>query len=82
VADKQRLTVVQMLPDLDAGGVERGTLEVAGALVRAGHRSVVISAGGRMVARLREEGSEHLECCRRGSPISPGGACPLHEHAS
>ena len=32
----RRLTVVQLLPALDAGGVEQSTLEIAGALVRAG----------------------------------------------
>ena len=29
-----RMTVLQLLPDLNVGGVERGTLEVANALVR------------------------------------------------
>ncbi|HXH02079.1 MAG TPA: glycosyltransferase family 4 protein [Candidatus Competibacteraceae bacterium] len=54
------LRVVQILPALDGGGVERGTLEVARALVAAGHRSVVISAGGRLVEPLLRAGSEHL----------------------
>lgn len=55
-----RMTVVQMLPALNSGGVERGTLEIARALVEAGHRSVVISSGGRLVAQLEAEGSEHV----------------------
>ncbi len=55
-----RLSVAQLLPALDGGGVERGTLEVARELVQRGHRSVVISAGGRLVADLISEGSEHL----------------------
>lgn len=55
-----RLTVVQMLPTLNSGGVEYGTLEMARALVAAGHRSIVISAGGRLVAQLEAEGSEHI----------------------
>ncbi|HET8731753.1 MAG TPA: glycosyltransferase [Moraxellaceae bacterium] len=54
------LTVVQILPSLEAGGVERCTLETARALVAAGHRSVVISSGGRMVEQLIREGSEHV----------------------
>jgi glycosyltransferase involved in cell wall biosynthesis len=49
-----------MLPALDSGGVERGTLEIGRALVAAGHRSLVISAGGRLTERLVAEGSEHL----------------------
>lgn len=54
------LTVLQTLPALNAGGVERCTLETARALVAAGHRSVVVSSGGRMVAQLLAEGSEHI----------------------
>ncbi len=57
---ERRLTVVQILPALDSGGVERGTLEVGKRLVELGHRSIVISAGGRMVPQLLREGSEHI----------------------
>jgi len=57
---ERALTVVQVLPALEGGGVERGTLEVARELVRRGHSSIVISAGGRMVAELEREGSEHI----------------------
>ncbi|MDP2786949.1 MAG: glycosyltransferase family 4 protein [Pseudomonadota bacterium] len=56
----RHLTVVQVLPALESGGVERGTLEVGKYLVDHGHRSIVISAGGRLVAQLEREGSEHL----------------------
>lgn len=55
------LTVVQLLPALDAGGVERSTLEIAAALVEAGHRAVVVSAGGRLLPKLLESGAEHVE---------------------
>ncbi|MDO1529309.1 glycosyltransferase [Fulvimonas sp. R45] len=55
------LTVVQLIPALNAGGAERSALEVARALVQAGHRSVVVSAGGRLVPQLQAEGSEHVE---------------------
>lgn len=57
----RRLTVVQLLPALGSGGVERSTLEIAEALVRAGHRSVVVSAGGRLVDTLLATGAEHVE---------------------
>lgn len=49
-----------MLPDLDGGGVERGTLELGKYLVERGHRSLVMSAGGRMVPQLEGEGSTHF----------------------
>lgn len=55
------LSVIQLLPALNAGGVERGTLEIAKELVKRGHRSIVISAGGRLVNDLVNSGSEHLQ---------------------
>lgn len=54
------ISVVQMLPELNAGGVERGTLELSRFLVEQGHRSLVVSQGGAMVSRLIEEGGRHL----------------------
>lgn len=59
-APVRSLTVVQLIPALQSGGAERSALEVARALVQAGHRSVVISAGGRLVGQLQAEGSEHI----------------------
>ncbi|HJW46936.1 MAG TPA: glycosyltransferase family 4 protein [Lysobacter sp.] len=56
----RRLTVVQLLPALESGGVERSTLEIADALVRAGHRAIVVSAGGRLVPKLQALGAEHI----------------------
>jgi glycosyltransferase involved in cell wall biosynthesis len=55
------MKVLQVLPALDSGGVERGTLEIARALVAADHESWVVSAGGRLVSRLRRQGSQHIE---------------------
>jgi glycosyltransferase involved in cell wall biosynthesis len=57
----RRLTVMQLVPALDAGGAERSTLEMADALVRAGHRAVVVSAGGRWLPQLEQLGAEHLK---------------------
>lgn len=56
----RRLTVVQLLPALESGGVERSTLEIAQALVDAGHRAIVVSKGGRLVPRLEAMGAEHV----------------------
>ena len=56
----RRLTVLQLLPALESGGVERSTLEIAEALVRAGHRALVVSAGGRLVPKLQALGAEHI----------------------
>jgi glycosyltransferase involved in cell wall biosynthesis len=60
VTPAKTLTVVQLIPAMHAGGAERSALEIARALVQAGHRSIVISAGGRMVQQLEAEGSTHI----------------------
>ncbi len=54
------IKVVQMLPELESGGVERGTLEVGKYLADHGNRSLVISGGGRLVSQLEQEGSSHV----------------------
>lgn len=54
--------VLQVLPSLDAGGggVERGTIEIAQALIDAGCRAIVASAGGQMTRELSRIGATHL----------------------
>ncbi|MGY8962767.1 MAG: glycosyl transferase, partial [Rhodospirillales bacterium] len=50
-----------MLPAMGTGGVERGTIEVAEALVAAGWRALVASEGGLQVRELLRVGAEHIE---------------------
>lgn len=58
---RESITVMQLLPELNSGGVERGTVEMGRFLVRNGHRSLVVSGGGRLVEQLQEEGSKHFQ---------------------
>jgi len=51
---------MQVLPELDGGGVERGTLEISRGLVARGHRSLVVSAGGGLVEQLEGQGGKHF----------------------
>ena len=63
-------TVLQVLPALESGGVERGTLEIADAVIRAGGRALVASAGGRLVAPLERLGARHVTLpLRSKSPL-------------
>jgi glycosyltransferase involved in cell wall biosynthesis len=48
-------TLLQVVPRLDAGGVEQTTLDIDAAVVAAGGRSLVASAGGRMEGALKGE---------------------------
>jgi len=52
--------ILQLLPALDSGGVERGTLEIAEAQLAAGFRAVVASRGGRLAGELEALGATHL----------------------
>jgi len=52
--------VMQLLPALESGGVERSTLEINQALVKAGYRSLVASAGGRLQGELKACGGTHI----------------------
>jgi glycosyltransferase involved in cell wall biosynthesis len=60
VTEAKPPAVLQVLPALGSGGVERGTLEIADALVRAGLRAVVASSGGALVPRLEALGARHV----------------------
>ncbi len=57
----KKISVLQVLPDLNSGGVERGTLEINKYLVSIGCRSMVISDGGRMVEELERDKGEHYK---------------------
>ncbi len=53
-------TILQVIPELETGGAERTTLEVAAAIVKAGGRALVVSEGGPLVERLDALGAEHI----------------------
>ena len=50
------MKILQVVPALSAGGVERTTIEIAGALHQAGHTPYVASAGGRLESELTDAG--------------------------
>ena len=54
-------TVLQVLPALETGGVERSTVDIAQALVAAGWGALVASAGGPMENELRRVGADHWQ---------------------
>jgi glycosyltransferase involved in cell wall biosynthesis len=54
------MKVLQILPELNAGGVERGTVELARFLVSRGHEALVISNGGQLIPELESAGARHL----------------------
>jgi glycosyltransferase involved in cell wall biosynthesis len=59
-AKAERLAVLQVLPSLITGGVERGTIEITRAIAEAGGTAVVASAGGRMTPMVQHAGGRHV----------------------
>ncbi|PCJ56656.1 MAG: glycosyl transferase [Rhodospirillaceae bacterium] len=59
-AENRTPVVLQVLPAMVTGGVERGTVDIAASLVEAGWTSLVASAGGPMEHEIRRTGATHL----------------------
>ncbi|SFR85432.1 Glycosyltransferase involved in cell wall bisynthesis [Marinobacter daqiaonensis] len=72
------MRVLQVLPALYSGGVERGTVEFAAELVRRGHESFVVSQGGPKIRELEAQGSTHVTLpVHRKSLASFGQILPM-----
>lgn len=66
-----QLTILQVLPALKVGGVERGTVEFAIYLKQQGYKPIIVSAGGALVAELNNHQITHLTMnVGKKSPIS------------
>lgn len=69
--------ILQVLPRLESGGVERGTVEIAQATVQAGLRSFVASSGGPLVHRITRLGGTHLEL-----PLASKNPLQMYQNAT
>lgn len=58
--DPKPPVILQLLPALDEGGTERGTVDLARYLIANGWTALVASAGGAAVERLQELGANHV----------------------
>ena len=54
------MKILQILPEMHAGGVEMCVLETARHLVNDGHEAIVVSNGGRLVGELEKAGARHV----------------------
>lgn len=68
------MKIIQILPELNAGGVEGHVLDLAGFLASTGHESIVISNGGNMVAKLQQRGVRHVSM-----PVHRKSLCSLFQ---
>jgi glycosyltransferase involved in cell wall biosynthesis len=57
----KKLTVLQVIPNLGAGGAEQTTVDVTSALVKAGHKAIVVSNGGFRTHEIHRAGGISIE---------------------
>ena len=69
------MNILQIVPELKSGGVERGTVDFAKYLLAQGHRSVLVSNGGPLVNSLLDSGVLHFSLRARAF-----GHHPQREH--
>lgn len=67
------MKVVQLLPELNEGGVERGTVELSRELVKRGIDSIVVSAGGKLAEQIEADGGRHycFDLCSKNLLTAP-----------
>jgi glycosyltransferase involved in cell wall biosynthesis len=61
ISQEKKPVVMQILPGLQSGGVERGVIDIAKALKKSDFEPIVVSKGGILVYQLREAGIAHIE---------------------
>jgi glycosyltransferase involved in cell wall biosynthesis len=54
------MRIVQVIPELNEGGVERGVVELNREYVKSGIESYIISNGGKLVNQITQDGGNHL----------------------
>lgn len=55
------MKIVQLLPELNEGGVERGVVDLSRELVVKDYESIVISSGGKLVKQIEADGGKHIQ---------------------
>jgi glycosyltransferase involved in cell wall biosynthesis len=79
VQTKEPLRILQVLPELNEGGVERGAVEMNRELVKRGIDSYVMSKGGLLAKRIQRDGGRHvaLDVCSKNPLTAPWRALSL-----
>ncbi|HEV8077565.1 MAG TPA: glycosyltransferase family 4 protein [Marinobacter sp.] len=74
------MKILQALPALNSGGVERGTVDFSAELVKRGHESFVVSSGGPMAEQICGQGWTHIHMpIHRKTPASFGQILPMRK---
>lgn len=60
LTDYHKPTILQVVPSLIAGGVERGSIETARAIIAMGGNAMIASSGGPLVSKVIDTGAHHI----------------------
>jgi glycosyltransferase involved in cell wall biosynthesis len=58
--EEKDLVIMQIIPELGAGGAEQGCIDTAAAIVSAGAKAIIVSHGGYRIRELERIGAEHI----------------------
>lgn len=61
VEEYHKKTILKVVPALNLGEVERGIIDLARMIIDSGDNFIVISGGGKLVAKLEEVGALHIQ---------------------
>ena len=75
--DRRRPVILQIVPRLDIGGAERGTVDMARAIVEAGGTALVVSEGGVLEAELLRAKARHIVL-----PVASKSPFTIHRNIS
>lgn len=75
------MKIVQLIPELNEGGVERGVVELSRELVKLGFESIIISHGGKLAHQVEKDGALHvkLDVCSKNILTAPWRIFKLYQ---
>ena len=59
--DSSQPVIMQIIPELGAGGAEQGCIDIAAEIVKAGAQAIVVSNGGYRISELARCGAMHID---------------------
>ena len=59
--DQSKSVIMQIIPELGAGGAEQGCIDMASEIVKAGAKAIVVSNGGYRTSELARAGAIHID---------------------
>jgi len=66
----EKMKIIEILPELDIGGVERHVIDLSNELAERGHKILVVSAGGKMQRQLSDKVEHRTLSVQKKNPFT------------